>query len=519
MLVLAPRHKVSRDRLAATLWPDRLPEQSRASLRQELSSLRKALKGGGPLLMADATTVELSPDAVASGFGAPTDGDFLEGLDIRSEPFDDWRRQAGAELRNTPTAPLDDTRTEPEDFFSNPSVLVAAFTPASSADDDTAFATGLTVDLRTALAMWRWFPVIGPEAVGWKNDQTGDLRALATSVSASYAIAGLVRRVGERIRVTASLTDVETGHLIWSDSFDGHMEDLFDMQEAISRAVVARVAPEIGHAEASRVVRKAPGNMGAWQLLAQVDELNRNGGEGYGTPESNHAMVPLIEEAISLEPDNARAWSLRARYNFRSGMQGWTEDRDGALQRSLEYSEKAIQLAATDWEAQAYRALALVFVAQDFEPGRYHAYEAVRLNPSAPAARHAIGCALEWMGDTKTALRHLYRVFDLDPNFSNRSAVLGDITTCELFEGNIDKAAEAARKIRSIAPNYCRGLQRVAVTLAHAGDLDGAKEALARVYDIQPDFDAPYVRSTYPFANPDHIDIFIEGLERAGWSG
>lgn len=519
MLALAPTSSVARDRLAATFWPDRSEEQAKASLRQEISSLRRALGRSG-LIAADAHCVRIDRDSLSGDIGSPGDGDFLEGLDLRSEPFDDWRRAEEARLANTSKlAAHHQGDTSTKDIFENPTVLVMGFAPASTSAEDTSFATGLVIDLRTSLSLWRWFPVIAPEAIGWKTDRDGDLLQTAKSVRAAYAISGAIRRSGDRIRVSASLTEVERGHLVWTENFDGEMSDVFEMQEAIGQAVVARVTPEIGRAAAARVIRQRPGNMAAWQLVAQTDELDRTGGEGYGTQESNAAQATLLEEALRLEPDYARVWARLARYHFRSGLLGWCSDRDAAFQRALEHGERAVQCDPVEWEGHAILAIAFIFGPRSFGPARFHALEAVRLNPSAPFARHGCGCAHELMGDPETALDHLRAIFDLNPNYPNRAAALGDITTCELFSGQVDAAVETARQLRDIAPDYVRGLQRVAVTMGHAGRTEEAADALSKVLTLQPDFDETYIRETYPYARAEHTEFIIDGLRRAGWNG
>ena len=518
MVALAPSHCVARDRLAATLWPDRSEVQAKASLRQELSGLRRALGDAADVLEANATLVRLEADGTTTDLSQRGRAEFLEGMDIRSEPFDDWRRAEEARLDgaedDAPTA-----ESAPPDIFENPAVLLLGFSAASDADEDISFATGLVADLRTSLGLWRWFPVVGPEAVGWVTDRVADPRALAEGVGAAYFIGGMVRRAGEAIRVTVSLTEVSGGRLVWSDTFDGDMSDVFGMQEAISQGIVSRVVPEIARAEGQRVVRKPPQNLRAWELVAQTEELERTGGEGYGTIESNVAQVPLLEEAVRLEPEYSRAWSRLGRYYFRCAMQGWTDDLAASIEKSLELCEKGAQLDPTEWEGQAYLALTLIFGKQDFGPARFHAMESVRLNPSATLARHACGCALEWIGEPEQALRRLRVIFDLNPNPPNRAAVLGDITTCELFVGNYEAAEEAARQIMNIAPDYARGLQRVAMTLGHTGDIDTAASVVARVGELMDDFDEAYVRKTYPYARPEHTETLIEGLRLAGWKG
>ena len=236
-----------------------------------------------------------------------------------------------------------------------------AFVPATSEGEDMAFATGLVIDVRTSLSLWRWFPVIGPEALSWKTARDGDLREMARSVRAAYAISGAMRRAGDRIRVTASLTDVASGHLVWTETFDGVLSDVFEMQEDISQAVVARVTPAIGAAQAARLTRQAPADLTTWQLMAQVDELERTGGEGYGTPESNRAQLAPLQEVVRRDPTFARARALLARYYFRAGLQGWVNDREAAFQAALEHAGQAVALDPSSWEGRAYLALTLIF--------------------------------------------------------------------------------------------------------------------------------------------------------------
>lgn len=518
MLALAPTAAVARDRLAATLWPDRSEEQARASLRQELSKLRTALGKNTGIVTADSSSVRVNLAMLNCDFGNSRDGEFLEGLDLKSEPFDDWRREARANLERLCDTGLasKSVETNEQDIFRNPSILVMAFVSAGQNEEDSAFATGLVIDLRTSLSMWRQFPVIGPEAIGWQTERDSNLREIAVSVDAAYAISGAIRRSGDRIRVTASLSETATGYLIWTETFDGQMSDVFAMQEDIGRAVVARIFPEIAKSEAARITRQNPSDMTSWQLMAQVDEIERVGGEGYGTPESNRAQLLLLEDAVARQPDYARAWARLGRYWFRSSLQGWLEDRSDGFEKALEFTQKAVTLDPMDWEGHSYRALTLIFGDHSFGPGRFHAQEAVRLNPSAPLARHAFGCALEWLGEVDEAIRQKKVLFALNPNYPARAAVLGELATCLLFQGNMEKAAETARHLRDLAPDYSRGLQRVASVLGHFGAKEEAADVLQQVMRLQSDFGADYVRDTYPYAKTEHLETLLQGLRLAG---
>ncbi len=610
MLALSPSRCVTRDGAAALLWPDRAEAQARASLRQELSTLKRALDPGSEAILAARNDrIELCPDAPVA-FDVWWEGDLppaprgplLEDVDLRSDPFEDWRRhqnamilarisaalEAGigaaagagdwdramalcdrlleadplnetavagkmraalargrkpealalyrdhaerlaADLSAEPGAALRAVMAEAEGvpaaapapgpgIFERPAVLLFSFETLSRDDEDRLFADGLADDLRTTLSYWRWFPVIGPEAIGWRTARDGDLREIAAEVDAAYAVSGSVRRAGERVRITAVLTDARSGRAIWSETFDGTMGDIFALQEEVSRSIVARLEPQLGRAEAERIALARPADPTGWQLVAEADEIDRKGGEGYGTRESNDAQLPLLQAAIRAQPDYARAWSRLAKVHWRRFIMGWAESREDAMAASAESSSRAIEIDPQDWEAHAYQGLVRIFGMRDYDAGRFHTLESVRLNPSATLARHGAGCALEWMGDHGEALEHLTLIFRLNPRHPNRAAVLGDITTCHMYAGRMDEAVEAARQLMAIAPGYSRGIQRCLATFGAAGQADLAAQALSLLEEAQPDFSEDYVRETYPFARPEDLETFLEALRKGGWS-
>lgn len=502
-----PGMEAERARIADLLWSDRAGEQARASLRQELAVLRKHLPDG--VLVADRQIVRLDPAHVALDTGG--NGDFLEGFDLNSEGFEDWLRAARSASAATPRD-VPDIPT----FASRPAVLLYTFEAQSSAPDDAMIAAGLADDLKTTLSYWRRFPVIGPEAIGWKTAKELDFRAAAEQVDATYAITGTTRCLGGRIKITVGLSETGTARLLWSQQFEGLLEDIFSFQEEVSRAVVAQIEPQIAQAEVSRIQRNHPTSVVPWQLLAQADEVDRRGGEGYGSIESNMEQIALMEEALRLDPRFSPALARIARIRFREGLLGWSDDRPGAYARSLDCARRALAIDPDNWEAHAYNGLVNIFGYQNYELGAFHGGEAIRLNPSAPLARQATGCGLEWIGRPDEALAHLYFVFRLNPAFSGRAAVLGDIATCEMFLGNRDAALTAARRLHAIAPDYARGLQRCVSTFGYFDEEEPAREALSRLRELQPDFDEAYVRETYPYARSADLEKMLTGFRKVG---
>jgi TolB-like protein len=504
--------QAERGRLADLLWSDRSEEQSRASLRQELSTLRKLLPPG--LLDANRQSVWLDGERVK--LDQSGQGSFMDGFDLASEGFEDWLRERRMTVATSNDNDGDAPAVSPPDIFTRPAVLLFAFEALSADENDALIAASLIDDLKITLSYWRWFPVIGPEAIGWKTAKDGDMRSIAALVNARYAITGTLRCLGNRIRISVSLTETETGRLRWSEQFDGTLDDIFEFQEDVSRAIVAQLEPQLARAEAVRIERSHPASVGPWQLVAQAEEIDRKGGEGYGTPESNLEQMHLMESALALDPCFAPAHARIGRIYFRAGLLDWYEDRLVCFHKALAATNRALEIDPENWEAHAYNGLTNIFGLQEYSKGLHHANESVRLNPSAALARHALGCGLEWLGRPQEALEHLNLIFRLNPNHPNRAAALGDITTCELFLGNRDRAIDAAKRLFDIAPGYARGLQRCVVTFGYFDETDLAARSLDLLREAQPGFDEAYMRETYPYVRPEHVEMVLEGMRKAG---
>ena len=90
------------------------------------------------------------------------------------------------------------------------------------------------------------------------------MRQVGRELGVRYVLEGSVRRAGGRVRFTAQLIDAATGSHVWADKYDGPVEDLFDLQDRITEAVVGVLEPAIRQAEIERVRRKRPENLGAY---------------------------------------------------------------------------------------------------------------------------------------------------------------------------------------------------------------------------------------------------------------
>lgn len=489
-----PGRLVDKDALIASVWGGRIV--SDAAIATAVKAVRRVLGDDG---------TEPAWLKTVRGRGFRFDGE----VQRRAPGGVPEARDGEGETPDAPQAPS-------MAIFARPAVLVVGFECLGNDGRDSALALGLAQEVRLNLSHWRWFPVIGPEALGYKASGETDVPAKARELGAAYALTGSVRSMGERVRVNVTLSSTVDGKSIWSRHFDGSLENLFDFEEEVSRAIVAQIEPEISRANSQRLLQGRPNDLSAWQLLLAAGEAERRGGEGYGTHATNEEQKRLLREALEKDPRMARAWAWLAKCHWRETIMGWADDREQALNASLQASQTAMEINPVNWEARSYRAIALLFGRREFVESEFHAREAVRLNPSDATARHGLGCVLENVGKVEEALSHLEAVFRLNPNHPNTAGVMGDIVTCHMLLGHDTEAVDAAVRLVALAPAYSRGLQRAIAALSHAGEIARAQEAVQRLRTLQPDFSESYVRTTYPFASEDALEAFVSCLEKAG---
>ncbi len=188
-----------------------------------------------------------------------------------------------------------------------PIVAVLPFENLSGDPSQDYFADGVVDDLITALSNFRQFAVISRNSAFQYKGRAVDIRTVAAELGARYVLEGSVRRGGNRLRIAARLGDGETGGQLRGHTFDGTVEDIFDVQDHISDHVVGQIVPEIRKAEIEHSRRKRPGNLDAYDLVLRALTKLYSGDhllnvEGY----------ELCRRAIALEPDYALALSIAA---------------------------------------------------------------------------------------------------------------------------------------------------------------------------------------------------------------
>jgi TolB-like protein len=137
-----------------------------------------------------------------------------------------------------------------------PTIAVLPFTNMSAEPEHGYFADGISEDILTALSKLRSFFVIARNSSIAYRGKSIPMREIAEELGFDYLLEGSVRKIGERVRVAAQVSDAATGRKLWAERYDRDPADVFAVQDEITEAIVAAIEPKILAAETLRVRRK-----------------------------------------------------------------------------------------------------------------------------------------------------------------------------------------------------------------------------------------------------------------------
>ena len=323
-----------------------------------------------------------------------------------------------------------------------PAIAVLPFANRSEEAEQEYFSDGISEDIITALSKLRWFYVIARNSSFVYKGKAVPIKQVAEELGVGYVLEGSVRKEGNRVRITAQLSNVSTGIHIWSDHYDRSLADVFAVQDEITQAIVAAIEPHLYAAENFRAERKAPDSMDAWDLVMRaLSHYWRV------TRQDNMVAQALLEKAISIDPNYGQALGLlAASYMFGAHM-GWT-----TMAEAIPIGERAALAAirADSEDPWAHYALGSVYLfTRSFDDSLAEFELATRLNPSFSPARGFHGVVLAYCGrweEGDLAARQALRLSPRDPF----AAVYCGVAAYAQYVGR--NYEEAIRMSREVAP-------------------------------------------------------------------
>lgn len=392
-----------------------------------------------------------------------------------------------------------------------PSVAVLPFTNMSGDPVQEHLSDGVAEDIITALGRYRWLLVIARGSTFTYKHKELDVRQVAAELGVHYIVAGSLRKMDDRIRITAQLIDGTNGHQLWAEQFGVCVDDIIELQDQITEQIVVAIEPELSGVERKRARRTPIKRFDAWQHYQR--------GLSYFyrfTKEDHREAAKLFTRARQLDPDFAPAFAYLAYVGCVSVVLGMTDDREKTIADAYALARKAVSLDRND--AVGHFALGRVLTFLNDPDGAISECEtAVRLNPNFERAHSGLGYALyAGKGYVEEALVHFDTAIRLSPRDPLGWANLMLKGEALYFLCRYVDAINCCRDACRYPDTGYLPFMRLSAALAKNGDRKEAFAAIGKAKSLNPRLSLEFVRQRFSHMAPNLLEKLLDGLRLGG---
>ncbi len=289
------------------------------------------------------------------------------------------------------------------------SIAVLPFVNMSPQAENEYFSDGMTEELINALTKVQGLRVASRTSAFAFKGQDADIRGIGEQLNVANVLEGSVRMAGSRLRITAQLVDVADGYHLWSETYEREMQDVFTIQDEISRSIVSALRLELVGNGRGTLVKRSTENVEAYGLYLKGRYFwNKRSEEGLET------AIQYFEQAIQMDSSFAAAYSgLADSYNLLRVL--GLRTKEDVIDRERAAVLKAVELDVA--LPQAHTSLALLRFNYDWDwPGAEQEFQkAIELNPGDVNTHHWYSHFLMAMGRTGESLAESETALELAP--------------------------------------------------------------------------------------------------------
>ena len=392
-----------------------------------------------------------------------------------------------------------------------PSIAVMPFVNMSGDPKQEFLCDGMTEGIITALSKVPRLFVIARTSTFTYKGKPVKVKQVSEELGVRYVLEGSIQRSDDRIRINAQLIDAFSGRHLWAERYERDLKDLFALQDEITASVLRAVRLKLTEGEISSSYWKHyRGKQGLDCWLKQLEGLKHL---DRFTIEDNNAARVLIEEAISMCPENPTGYSLLVSVYWYDFLLGKTKSPRETLEKALELAQKAI--AMDDSLSHAHKMLTIIYLGRrEYDKAIAEGKRAVALDPGGSGAYFAYASALLTACRPEEAIPLFQKAIRLNPNADAFTFI------------NFGHALRNAGRFEEAVPAYKRGIQRapdniighigLGATYSLMGREKEARAEAQEILRINPLFTVDHLYKTSAWKNVSEVDKVVNALRKAG---
>ena len=331
-----------------------------------------------------------------------------------------------------------------------PRLIVLPFNNLSNVEDNDFLVDGIVEDLITEFSRINSIEVISRNTAFSLKGKEIENTKIAAEFGIDFIATGSIRSSGNRIRISVDLTDPATGSSIWSERYDGTMDDVFEVQDEIVRKVIVALVGKLEMAGLERAKRKPTENLTSYEYLLRGRDFHHK-----FSKEGVLSAIEMLDKSIEADPNNAQAYAWGACSLGQGLGRGYLEgDQETHFQKLQSLIQKALELDENDLECN--RILCeLNKLFEDFEQSEFYGKKAYDMNSNDPRVVCAYGELLVLTNRAEEGTDLLIKAYELDPvgmGASNADKRLGDVMFGAYVKGDFQQCLEYDKKIGKKQP-------------------------------------------------------------------
>ena len=389
-----------------------------------------------------------------------------------------------------------------------PSIAVLPFDNMSDDPKQNYFSDGITEEIITALSKVQNLFVISRNSTFTYKDQPVKVQQVAEDLGVRFVLEGSVRRDGDKVRITAQLVDAMTGKHLWADRYERKVEDIFAVQDEITKRIITELQVKLTEGEQARILAKGTDNLAAYLKFLQARELLAN-----FNSENIGVIRQLSEEAIDLDPDWPNAyWTLGATY-LMDVFYGLTKTPDKSIEKAYELAQKMVAL--DEKLGFTHHGLSVIFtLKKQLEKAIEHGRLAVELTPNSSDFKQNLARILMNAGRPQESIPLYEKAIRLNPyapsgHYSNYGYALW-------MMGQYDKALAVGEEAVRRGPNDIFSHILLAATYIELDRNKDARDSASEILRIKPNITLGWLAKMLPWKNKDDVNRLLGDLRIAG---
>jgi non-specific serine/threonine protein kinase len=425
----------------------------------------------------------------------------------------DLRYQSAADIETALARIGEQARSRPRE--TKPSVAVLPFVDMSPEQDQEYFCEGLAEELINALVKVEDLHIASRTSAFRFKGSHSDIREIGRRLGVSAVLEGSVRKAGSQVRIGVQLVSVDDGYHLWSSRFDRELKDVFAIQDEIAESVVEALQVTLNPRAREAVEKAAPADVQAYDYYLKgrkfFYEFHKRGFE---------LARQLFARAIVIDACYARAYAGVA--DCCSYLYMYYDASEENLKEAGTASRKAVEIDPESAEAHASRGLALS-VSGRYDEAEAEFQRAIALDPRLYEAHYFRARSQFSQGQHEGAVVSFEEACRVNPEDYQAPFFLAQtyitLGRRAYAAASFRRAVEAARKHLAFHADDPRALYLGGGGLVELGELDQAKEWVARALAIDPDDANTLYNVACVYAQLDESERALDCLERAIDSG